>query len=160
MPSSIVDIKNMGDAFRNTGYKNIESAAAEIVDNSVEANAKNVFVHALYLDKIIFQFQPGMGQSHIDMDLRRGSVQIGDLLFDHAQLCHTIAFFLMIRCIRSHAKTCSTNRTYAVDRYTLYNNYTKCLLRFQAKNGSDPRFDQALPCRISSSFSCLVSCLI
>ena len=44
MPSSIVDIKNMGDAFRNTGYKNIESAAAEIVDNSVEANAKNVFV--------------------------------------------------------------------------------------------------------------------
>lgn len=44
MPSSIVDIKNMGDAFRNTGYKNIESAAAEIVDNSLEANAKNVFI--------------------------------------------------------------------------------------------------------------------
>lgn len=44
MASSIVDIKNMGDAFRNTGYKNIESAAAEIVDNSVEANAKNVFM--------------------------------------------------------------------------------------------------------------------
>lgn len=44
MPNSIVDIKNMGDAFRNTGYKNIESAASEIVDNSVEANAKNVFM--------------------------------------------------------------------------------------------------------------------
>jgi len=44
MASSIVDIKNMGDAFRNTGYKNIESAASEIVDNSVEANAKNVFM--------------------------------------------------------------------------------------------------------------------
>lgn len=44
MPNSIVDIKNMGDAFRNTGYKNIESAAAEIVDNSVEANAKNIFM--------------------------------------------------------------------------------------------------------------------
>jgi Histidine kinase-, DNA gyrase B-, and HSP90-like ATPase. len=44
MASSIVDIKNMGDAFRNTGYKNIESAASEIVDNSVEANAKNVFL--------------------------------------------------------------------------------------------------------------------
>ncbi len=44
MASSIVDIKNMGDAFRNTGYKNIESAAAEIVDNSVEANAKNIFM--------------------------------------------------------------------------------------------------------------------
>lgn len=44
MASSIVDIKNMGDAFRNTGYKNIESAAAEIVDNSIEAGAKNVFI--------------------------------------------------------------------------------------------------------------------
>lgn len=44
MASSIVDIKNMGDAFRNTGYKNIESAVAEIVDNSVEANAKNIFI--------------------------------------------------------------------------------------------------------------------
>lgn len=44
MSNSIVDIKNMGDALRNTGYKNIESAAAEIVDNSIEANAQNVFI--------------------------------------------------------------------------------------------------------------------
>lgn len=44
MASSIVDIRNMGDAFRNTGYKNIESAAAEIVDNSVEEQAKNIFI--------------------------------------------------------------------------------------------------------------------
>ena len=44
MASSIVDIKNMGDALRNTGYKNIESAVAEIVDNAEEANAKNAFV--------------------------------------------------------------------------------------------------------------------
>ncbi len=44
MGASIVDIKNMGDALRNTGYKNIESAVSEIIDNSVEANAKNVFV--------------------------------------------------------------------------------------------------------------------
>ena len=44
MGASIVDIKNMGDALRNTGYKNIESAVAEIIDNSVEANAKNIFV--------------------------------------------------------------------------------------------------------------------
>lgn len=34
----------MGDALRNTGYKNIESAVAEIIDNSVEANAKNIFL--------------------------------------------------------------------------------------------------------------------
>ncbi len=44
MGASIVDIKNMGDALRNTGYKNIESAVAEIIDNSVEANAENIFV--------------------------------------------------------------------------------------------------------------------
>lgn len=44
MGKSIVDIKNMGDALRNTGYKNIESAVSEIIDNSVEAKAKNVFV--------------------------------------------------------------------------------------------------------------------
>lgn len=44
MGKSIVDIKNMGDALRNTGYKNIESAVAEIIDNSVEAGAKNIFV--------------------------------------------------------------------------------------------------------------------
>lgn len=44
MGKSIVDIKNMGDALRNTGYKNIESAVAEIIDNSVEAKAKNIFV--------------------------------------------------------------------------------------------------------------------
>ena len=44
MASSIVDIRHMGDAFRNTGYKSIESAAAEIVDNSIEANAKDTFI--------------------------------------------------------------------------------------------------------------------
>lgn len=44
MGKSIVDIKNMSDALRNTGYKNIESAVSEIIDNSVEANAKNIFV--------------------------------------------------------------------------------------------------------------------
>lgn len=44
MGKNIVDIKNMGDALRNTGYKNIESAVAEIIDNSVEAKAKNIFV--------------------------------------------------------------------------------------------------------------------
>lgn len=44
MGKSIVDIKNMGDALRNTGYKDIESAVAEIVDNSIEANAKDVFI--------------------------------------------------------------------------------------------------------------------
>lgn len=34
----------MGDALRNTGYKNISSAVSEIIDNSVEANAKNIFL--------------------------------------------------------------------------------------------------------------------
>ncbi len=44
MARNIVDIKNMGDALRNTGYKNIESAVSEIIDNSIEAQARNVFV--------------------------------------------------------------------------------------------------------------------
>lgn len=44
MGKSIVDIQNMGDALRNTGYKNIESAVSEIIDNSIEAEAKNVFI--------------------------------------------------------------------------------------------------------------------
>ena len=44
MGASIVDIKNMGDALRSSGYKDIESAVSEIIDNSVEADAKNVFV--------------------------------------------------------------------------------------------------------------------
>ena len=44
MGKSIVDIRNMGDALRNTGYKNIESAVSEIIDNSVEAGAKDIFV--------------------------------------------------------------------------------------------------------------------
>ena len=44
MGKSIVDIKNMGDALRNTGYKNIESAVSEIIDNSIEAKARNIFL--------------------------------------------------------------------------------------------------------------------
>lgn len=44
MGASIVDIKNMGDALRNTGYKDIECAVSEIIDNSVEAEAKNIFI--------------------------------------------------------------------------------------------------------------------
>lgn len=44
MGKSIVDIKHMGDALRNTGYKNIESAVSEIIDNSVEAKANDIFL--------------------------------------------------------------------------------------------------------------------
>lgn len=44
MGHSIVDIQHMGDAFRNTGYKNIESAVSEIIDNSVEAHSSNIFI--------------------------------------------------------------------------------------------------------------------
>lgn len=44
MSYGIVDIKHMGDALRNTGYKSVSNAAAEIVDNSIEAGASDVFV--------------------------------------------------------------------------------------------------------------------
>lgn len=40
----IINISDYGDALRNSGYKDIESAMAEIVDNSIQALAKNVLV--------------------------------------------------------------------------------------------------------------------
>ena len=59
MGASIVDIKNMGDALRSSGYKDIESAVSEIIDNSVEADAKNVFV--ILKDKV----NPTSGKKNI-----------------------------------------------------------------------------------------------
>ena len=45
MSESIVDIQHfLGDALRSSGYKDAESAVSEIIDNSIEAEAKNVFV--------------------------------------------------------------------------------------------------------------------
>ena len=44
MAKDIIAIRTMGDALRNTGYKNIECAMAEIIDNSVQAEAKNILV--------------------------------------------------------------------------------------------------------------------
>lgn len=44
MAKDIFVIQTMGDALRNTGYKNIECAMAEIIDNSIQAEAKDVFV--------------------------------------------------------------------------------------------------------------------
>ncbi len=40
----IINISDYGDALRNSGYKDIESAMAEIVDNSIQAEASNVLV--------------------------------------------------------------------------------------------------------------------
>lgn len=40
----IINIEDYGEALRNSGYKDIESAMAEIVDNSLQAEAKNVLV--------------------------------------------------------------------------------------------------------------------
>ena len=42
--ADIINLKHYTDALRNTGYKNIESAIAEIVDNSLEAKAKDVLI--------------------------------------------------------------------------------------------------------------------
>ncbi|MBC8548056.1 MAG: ATP-binding protein [Candidatus Brocadiales bacterium] len=42
--ADIINIQNYTDALRNTGYKNVESAIAEIVDNSLEADAKDVLI--------------------------------------------------------------------------------------------------------------------
>jgi len=46
----IINIQQYGDALRSTGYKNIESAVSEIIDNSIEAEASNVLV--LVTDKV------------------------------------------------------------------------------------------------------------
>lgn len=40
----IINISDYGDALRNSGYKDIESAMAEIVDNSIQAEASDVLV--------------------------------------------------------------------------------------------------------------------
>lgn len=44
MGQSIVQIKQMGDALRSSGYKSIDSAVAELIDNSIEAGAHDIFV--------------------------------------------------------------------------------------------------------------------
>ena len=44
MGQSIVQIRQMGDALRSSGYKSIDSAVAELIDNSIEAEAHDVFV--------------------------------------------------------------------------------------------------------------------
>lgn len=44
MGQSIVQIQQMGDALRSSGYKSIDSAVAEIVDNSIEAEAQDVLI--------------------------------------------------------------------------------------------------------------------
>jgi len=44
MAQSIVNIQQMGDALRNTGYKTIESAVSEIIDNAIDAEANDIFV--------------------------------------------------------------------------------------------------------------------
>ena len=44
MGQSIVQIRQMGDALRSSGYKSIDCAVAELIDNSIEAAADDVFV--------------------------------------------------------------------------------------------------------------------
>lgn len=40
----LYNVSTMADGARNTGYKSTYNAIAEIVDNSIESNAKNVFI--------------------------------------------------------------------------------------------------------------------
>lgn len=44
MGMDIINLTQYADSLRSTGYKNIESAISEIIDNSVEAKAKNIFI--------------------------------------------------------------------------------------------------------------------
>ena len=42
--ASIINLKHYTEAIRNSGYKNSESAISEIIDNSIEANAKEILI--------------------------------------------------------------------------------------------------------------------
>ncbi len=44
MGQQLIKMSAMADAFRNTGYKSIESAMSEIIDNSVQWGSKNIFI--------------------------------------------------------------------------------------------------------------------
>lgn len=59
MAKDIFVIKTMGDALRNTGYKNIECAMSEIIDNSVQAEAKDIIVI------VSEEFNPNTGRNNI-----------------------------------------------------------------------------------------------
>ena len=59
MAKDIFVIKTMGDALRNTGYKNIECAMSEIIDNSVQAEAKDIMVI------VSEEYNPNTGRNNI-----------------------------------------------------------------------------------------------
>jgi len=83
MQQDIINIEQYGDALRSTGYKNIESAVSEIIDNSIEAEAKDVFVIITdtvplysgkrYVTEIAF-LDNGIG---MDKDLLQSCLRIG-----------------------------------------------------------------------------------
>ena len=52
---AIPEAASMIETFRAIGY-NIETAVADIIDNSISAGAKNVWVNFIFLSKLIFQF--------------------------------------------------------------------------------------------------------
>ena len=59
MAKDIFVIKTMGEALRNTGYKNIECAMSEIIDNSVQAEAKDIMVI------VSEEYNPNTGRNNI-----------------------------------------------------------------------------------------------
>lgn len=60
MGQPFIKISAITDALRNTGYKSIESAMSEIIDNSIQWEAKNVFV--IVSEKV----EPKTGKRKID----------------------------------------------------------------------------------------------
>lgn len=59
MAKDIFVIQTMGDALRNTGYKNIECAMAEIIDNSIQAEAKDILII------VSEEYNPNTGRNNI-----------------------------------------------------------------------------------------------
>ena len=74
MAKDIFVIQTMGDALRNTGYKNIECAMAEIIDNSIQAEAKDILII------VSEEYNPETGRNNIKeigfLDNGKGMEQI------------------------------------------------------------------------------------
>ena len=51
-------------------------------------DGEDVLIDALDLYHVVFQLQPRMIQSDMDMDLRRDGIQVTHLFLNHIKLCH------------------------------------------------------------------------
>ena len=153
MPQDIFAIQQMGDALRNTGYKNIESAVSEILDNAIEAEAKDILVLAKGApDKI---------------SGRKGVTEIAFLDnclgMDLEKLCSCLGIGFTTRSNRKGMGRFGVglpqSSLYAcpsVDVYSWQNGYENCHKVFldidKVRTGEQAQIDDPMPCEIPERF--------